>query len=59
MMMESFYTVDTVTPLAIKERAGDDAAPAKVLGGSSYTPVAGDRVIVGFFGGRFYIFGKA
>lgn len=50
-------TVATVAPLSVREQAGTNPLPARVVRGSSYTPVVGDRVLVEQVAGRLYVMG--
>jgi hypothetical protein len=51
--------VDAISPLTVRERSGAAPVAARVVGGSSYTPVAGDPVLAAFVAGMFRVFGHA
>lgn len=55
----TIVTVDATSPLTVRETATSTPLPAKVVTGSSYAPAVGDRVLVVFVAGRFYILGGA
>lgn len=55
-VLSSLWTVNALTPLTVREGSGDPV-PAAVAGGVAYTPAVGDRVLVAFVSGRFYIVG--
>lgn len=55
----SEWTVAAVSPLTIRERADAAPLPAKLIGGTSYVPVVGARVLVAqTLSGRLYVIGS-
>lgn len=50
-------TVTSTAPLEVKQDSAATALPAKVISGSSYTPVVNDRVLTVLVLGRLYILG--
>lgn len=57
-MRSQTATVAGTSPLTVRETAGATPVPAKVIGGSSYTPAAGDVVLVVFVRGLYVILGR-
>lgn len=52
-------TVTATSPLTVRQDGAASTTPAKLVGGSSYSPTVGGRVIVFVVAGRLYLLGSA
>jgi hypothetical protein len=57
--MGAVVFVAATSPLTVKETSASTPVPARLVSGSSYTPVVGDAVLVLFAHGVYYVLGGA